>query len=575
MAIEKKHKLIVNIMGICLLVVFVVLLFQMARIQLFDHEKYARLATSQQVETITIPARRGPILDRNGNKLADSIRVNSVFADPLRIKDKHLAALKLAETLDCDQAEILRLLNKKKRFVWIKRKISNIEEIGIDRLKLKGVYTKYEYDRLYPNGELSSHVIGITDIDGIGIEGAELSFNDLLKGEDGYLVVEKDGLQRQITNINSVGIQPADGSGVMLTIDSVIQQYVENEIEEVFQKRKPRAVIAVVMETSTGEILAMANRPTFNPNHFSEYPASFRRNRSITDCYEPGSIMKPLIVGALLNNSLVSPEDEIFCHNGTYRMNNGRVLHDSHGYGNLTVSDIVVKSSNIGMAQLATKIDELKLYKYLTDMKFGCKFNLRMPGEIAGILRPASSWTSYTVPSIAMGHEIAVTPLQFVNAFAAIANGGNLLKPTIFKAITTNDGKTILKKVKTPVLIKRVMSPDVARNKLNPILVKVIDEGTGKRAKLDSYKVAGKTGTAQKQDAKGYSQTKYLGSFVAYAPANAPEICVIVMVDEPKGEYYGGTVAAPVVKNIIKKTLDYRNGFAPASQQILASLSEN
>ena len=275
--------------------------------------------------------------------------------------------------------------------------------------------------------------------------------------------------------------------------------------------------------------------------------------------------MKPLIVGALLNHSLVSPDDEIFCHNGVYKMGR-RILHDSHGYGNLSVADIVVKSSNIGMAKLAAKLDTEILYSYLNNMQFGGRFDLKLPGQTNGILRPLSSWTSYSVASIAMGHEIAITPLQFVNAFSSIANGGKLFQPSIVKAIVSNDGGKIEQEFNSPILIREVMSRSVARDMLNPILVDVVKDGTGKRAKIDEYQVAGKTGTAQKLVNNVYSHEKYLGSFVAYAPAESPEICVLVMLDEPKGAYYGGTVAAPLVKAILKKTLDYHNGLVPESK---------
>lgn len=571
MAIQKGHKLVATIMGISLLVVFAALIFQMVRIQIIDHDKYAKMAKSQHLTKIDIPARRGPVLDRNGNKLADSIRVSSVFADPSEVKDRYTTAGKLAELLNLDASDIFELLKKNKRFVWIKRKITNIEEIEINRLKLKGIYARYEYERLYPNNELGSHIIGITDIDGNGIEGIEYTFDDILNGKNGYVIVERDGLQRQITNINCGGVQPSDGIGVMLTIDSAIQRYVEGEIETVFYESKAQSVSAIVMDTSTGEILAMANRPAFNPNSFTNSQPSFRRNRAITDCYEPGSIIKPIVVSALFNLGLALPNDEIFCHNGAYQMGS-RVLHDAHRYGKLTVSDIVVKSSNIGMAQLGVRLGAKNLYDCLENMQFGEKLDIQLPGEISGILRPLSSWTGYSAPSIAMGHEIAVTPLQFITAFCSIANGGNLLRPAIVSAITTNDGKTIIKKIRTPKIIKRVMNPIVARDMLNPILVKVVNEGTGQMARLDEYQVAGKTGTAQKLDEHGYSHSKFVSSFVAYAPADCPKVCALVMVNEPEGKYYGGTVAAPIVRNILKKTLDYQNGRPSYLQQEVVTL---
>ena len=338
-----------------------------------------------------------------------------------------------------------------------------------------------------------------------------------------------------------------------------------------FNEREPQSVTAIVMDIATGEVLAMANRPTFNPNNFSDYPASFRRNRAITDSYEPGSIIKPIIVSSLFSHHLALPDEEIFCHNGIYKMGS-RVLHDAHSYGNLTVSDVVVKSSNIGMAKLGGRLGKEKLYNCLSSFKFGQKLGIQLPGEVGGILHPLSSWTSYSVPSISMGHEIAMTPLQFITAFCSIANGGYLLQPTIISAITTNNGKTIIKKMGTPKVLARVMSSAVARDMINPILVRVVNEGTGKRARLDEYQLAGKTGTSQKIDENGYSHSKFIGSFVAYAPADNPKVCVLVMVNEPKGKYYGGKVAAPVVRNILKKTLDYQNGIVPGSRQRMARL---
>lgn len=571
MAILKRHRIIVTGMGISLLVVFAVLIFQMARIQIIDNGKYERMAQSQHSSRVEISARRGPILDRNGHKLVDSVRVSSVFADPSMVRDKFETAEKLSKLLDTDISETFRLLKKEKRFVWIKRKITNLEEIGVERLKLRGIYTRHEYNRLYPNDELVSHVLGIVDIDGNGLEGVEYAFDDLLKGRNGYVVVGRDGRQRKITGVDSHGMKPNDGFGVQLTIDREIQRYVEEEIEAAYIDRSAKSVSAVVMDTSTGEILAMANRPTFNPDRFSHYPSGYRKNRAITDSYEPGSVMKPIVVGALFNDHIVSPDDEFFCHNGAYRMG-GRVLHDSHSFGNLSVADIVVKSSNIGMAQLGVRLGQERLYNCLSDMQFGGKLDIKLPGEGGGILRPLPLWTSYSTPSIAMGHEIAVTPLQMVAAFCSIANGGEMLRPTIISAITANDGKTIVKKIETPQIIKRVMSQSVARDMLNPILVSVVNEGTGKNASLDEYQLAGKTGTAQKLDGKGYSHSKFIGSFIAYAPAEQPRVCAIVMVNEPKGQYYGGIVAAPVVRNILKKTLDYQNSKLLYAEQRLTNL---
>ena len=563
MPIKKRQKLVASILMIVLLVVFAALIVQMARIQIIDHDWYQKKATLQHLTKVNVPARRGPILDRNGIKLADSLRCSSVVADPQLVEDKVVVAQQLSEILNLEKSEILKLLNKDKRFVWIKRKIAGVEEVNINRLNIKGIYTDNEYKRLYPNNELASHILGITDIDGNGLEGVEYKFDRFLQGTDGHFVCERDGQRRHINNINNREVAPQHGNGVVLTIDSVIQKAVEDAIDEAYYKWKAKSVVAIVMAIKTGEILAMANRPTFNPNIFQEYPKPNRKNRAITDSYEPGSIIKPIIVGALFEKNLASPDEEIFCHNGAYRIGS-RTLHDAHGMDNLSVADIVAKSSNIGMAKLGERLGNEGLYNCLANVGFGAKLNIGLPGEASGMLRPVSLWTDYSLPSITMGHEFSVTPLQFITAFSTIANGGKLIRPFIVSAIITNDLKQVKRRVAYPTVVKDVMTAQVARKMLNPILVRVVEGGTGKKARIEEYSVAGKTGTAQKLDENGYSHTKFISSFVAYAPADNPKVCVLVMVDEPvkdeqnEGVLYGGTVAAPVVKDIIKKTLDHQ-----------------
>ena len=562
MPIKKRQKLVASILMIVLLVVFAALIVQMARIQIVDHDWYKKKAKLQHWTKVKILARRGPILDRNGIKLAVSIRNSSLVADPQLVEDKTGVAQRLSEILTLEESAILKLLNKDKRFVWIKRKITDIEEENIKRLNINGIYTENEYKRVYPNEELASHILGITDVDENGLEGIEYKFDRFLQGTDGHFIVERDGQRRQITSVNNHEVAAQHGNGVVLTIDSFIQKVVEDAIEEAYNYWEAKSVVGIVMAIKTGEILAMANRPTFNPNIFSKYSELDRKNRAITDSYEPGSIIKPIIVGALFDKKLASPDEEIFCHNGAYRIGS-RILHDAHGMDNLSVSDIVVKSSNIGMAKLGQRLGNEGLYNCLESVGFGSKLNIGLPGEASGLLRPVSLWTKYSLPSITMGHEFSVTPLQFITAFSTIANGGKLIRPFIVSAIITNDLKRVKKRVRYPDVVNRVMTTVVAREMLNPILVRVVESGTGRRAQIDEYMVAGKTGTAQKLGEGGYSHTKFLSSFVAYAPAEDPKVCVLIMVDEPKDVrknqvLYGGTVAAPVVKNIMKKTLDHQ-----------------
>ncbi|MDE2216381.1 MAG: penicillin-binding protein 2 [Planctomycetota bacterium] len=567
----KKHKFFANVIGVFLIIGYIALAVYLGRIQLFDHDKYIKLAKVQQCKKIELPARRGSILDRNGSKLAESLQVGSVYVDPAEINDISSVAYHLGKILKLSPPKLVKLLSKDKRFVWIKRKISDEEELGaLAKLSLKGVYVKQEYHRFYPNEELACHVLGFTNIDERGLEGVELVFDDVLAGKPGYKFITRDALQRQIITADAEVQLPIHGNDVQLTIDANIQRFAEEELKIACEKWMPISATAIVMDPITDEVLAMANYPMYDPNYFKKYPPNTRRNLAITDCYEPGSLMKPIVISGIFEQGLVKPDDVFFCNNGICEIE-GRILHDTHGgYGKLSVSEIVAYSSNIGMAKLGMLMGNEKMYKHLKQFKFGEKTGIELPGEIGGIFRPLRQWSKkYSLVSISIGHEIAVTPLQFITAFCSIPNGGLLSKPKIVKS-TVNDENKITEESPCPQLVKRVMSSNVARNIMNPILMKVVTEGTGKNASLLEYDVAGKTGTSQKAYSDGgkYSHEKYVGSFIAYAPAERPRICVLVMINEPRnGAYYGGTVAAPVVREIIKRSLLYL-GLEPARFQI-------
>lgn len=565
-----KTKLIA--IGIILVIAYIALGVQLVRIQLFDHEKYSKMAKAQHNKRIELTAHRGPIFDRKGRKLAESIILYSVFANPAVIQEKPKTAYLLAKTLRLDASRVLKLLEKEKKFVWIKRKITDGEAAAIKKLNLKGVGFREELNRFYPNGKLCSQVIGFADIDGKGLEGIELAFNNTLSGKNGYMLIRRDAYQRYLSTIDGETQPPRHGDGVVLTIDAVIQNIVENELRKAYETYRPISAISIAMVPSTGEILAMANLPSYDPNVFWRYSSNEWRNRAVTDCYEPGSLLKPIIASGVLEYGLAAPDDVFFCHNGVFRIGK-RTLHDVHEYGRLTLAEILVKSSNIGMAKLGMLTGQERLHHHLRKFGFGEKANVGLPGENSGIVRPLSDWSYYSLTSIPMGHEIAVTPLQVITAFCAIANGGELLRPRIVQAVTESNGKKIKKKFAIPVKTHRVLSSTVANDAMTPILSRVVKEGTGGKAYMPEYEVAGKTGTAQKllPGGRGYSGSKYLSSFIGYAPAGHPEICVLVMLDEPRrGAYYGGTVAAPAVREIIRKTLDYlgikpRNVLPPTS----------
>ncbi|MEP9411209.1 MAG: penicillin-binding protein 2 [Candidatus Brocadia sp.] len=568
----KKHKFWANITGIFLIGIFIALAVHLGRIQLVEHDKYRKLAKVQQYKKIELPARRGSILDRNGTKLAESLQVGSVYADPAEIEDVSYVAYQLGKALKLNSSKITRILNKDKRFVWIKRKVSDEELGAVTKLSLRGVYIKHEYHRFYPNEQLGSHILGFTDIDEKGLEGIELSFDNTLSGKPGYKLIVRDALQRHIIMPDAEALLPEHGNNVVLTIDANIQRITEEELEIAWKKWKSFSATAIVMDPMTGEVLAMANYPAFNPNHFKKYPANTRRNLAITDCYEPGSLMKPLVISGVFEQGLARPDDIFFCENGSGSIE-GRQLRDTHRYGNLTVSEIIAYSSNIGMAKIGMLMGNERMYNYLKQFNFGERTGVELPGEISGIFRPLKQWTrKYSLISVSIGHEIAVTPLQFITAFCSIPNGGLLLRPKIVKSIIKNDNQTT-EELQYQQPVRRVMSVNVARNLMNPILIKAVTEGTGKNANLLEYDVAGKTGTSQKIHGEmgRYSREKHVGSFIAYAPAECPRICVLVMINEPQsGEYYGGTVAAPVVGEIIRRSLIYLgvepSGFKMAMQ---------
>ena len=530
--ITRSHRIKASILYVGIFVMFSALMFQLVRIQIVEHKKYSTLALSQQTKRLELPTSRGLVFDRNGVELAKSMQVNSVFADPLLIKDKKSVAQIISKNLSLNTEGVVNLLNKKKRFVWIKRRVTDEEAEIIKGLGLQGIGLRDEYKRVYPNGELCSHVIGFTDIDENGLEGIERTFNQVLSGNKGYKVVERDGRQRQISTLSGETVSARNGYNVFLTIDSEIQAIVEDELESAYLKWAPDSATAIVMDPFSGEILAMANYPSFDPNFVQKSKIHERRNRAITDYFEPGSVIKPIIVCGALESGLVSEDESFFCHNGTYKVR-GRVISDVHHYGYLTVSEILINSSNIGMAQLGQLMERDRLYSHLRSFAFGEKTGIRLPGEARGILRPLNQWTADSAISVAFGYEIAVTPLQLITAYCSIANGGTLLQPKIVYAISDYTGKRVKKNDEVPMRASRVVSTRVARGIMNPILADVVRIGTGRNAKLLEYDIAGKTGTTKKLHKVGnkwvYSNSKHIGTFIGYAPVDDPRVCVLVM----------------------------------------------
>jgi cell division protein FtsI/penicillin-binding protein 2 len=427
-----------------------------------------------------------------------------------------------------------------------------------------------ELRRCYPQGPLASHVVGIRDIDGKGRDGIERIFDPLLAGKDGRRVSAQDARGKILAVAEHVSTLPEPGGSVVLTIDSVIQSVVESRLDQVVSEWKPASATAIVMDPRTGEILALANRPTFDPEDPAAASTDAWVNRAVSDSYEPGSTFKPFIVSSALDWQLITPSDQIDCHNGAYRMG-PRILHSHHRNGILSVPDVVVRSDNIGMAIIGERMTNPGLHRAVQSFGFGRPTGIELPGESSGVVRPLNHWTPfYSTGSVPMGQELSVTPMQLITAFSALANGGELLRPRIVRAIVQPDGTRVLMFEK-PEVMARPVRPETARFMVEEILTAVVDRGTGRKAQLAGYSVFGKTGTAQKQSPRGgYLKGRYISSFMAGAPAADPRIVVLVVLDDPsKGpEPFGGKVAAPAVADILRRSLTYLG--VPPDRDMLA-----
>ncbi len=418
-----------------------------------------------------------------------------------------------------------------------------------------------EYLRQYPQGKMAVHVLGFRDIDGKGQGGIEQSFDEIIRGTDGTRVLVRDARGRVIDVQESIAKAPRHGRTVVLTLDAVIQLYAERELDRIVHDWQPKHAGAIVLDPHTGEILAMASRPTFDPNDPIDVPPAAWKNFNIASVYEPGSTFKPFIVAWTLKYGLIERDETIHCENGAYPMGR-RLLHDHHPYGELSLTDILVKSSNIGMAKIGERLTNPKLSEAVTAFGFGQPTGIELPGEVAGLVRPLGDWDEYSTGSIPMGHELAVTPLQLIAAHAALASGGSLMRPHL--VLRHTDAVLPEGAASPPVrseasVVSPVISSDIARWLVQGPMVEVVNRGTGRRAKLEDYTVFGKTGTAQKLDPEtgGYSQDRDVCSFVCGVPADDPQLLVLIVVDEPTlGENHGGgTVAAPHAARLLKEAL--------------------
>ncbi|HYL63743.1 MAG TPA: penicillin-binding protein [Candidatus Methylomirabilis sp.] len=521
-------------------------------LQLFCHSEYLARAQRQQQRIIEITPQRGSIYDRNKRPLAMSIPVDSAFAVPSEIVDEHLAARLLSDVVNIPQEVLEARFESSRSFVWISRKLPPEKAEAVTALNLKGVYLQKENQRFYPKRDLAAHVLGFVDPDEKGLGGLESELDSKIRGQSEKIVVMADARQRWFDGGEE---QRERGADVYLTLDEKIQYITERELDAAIAKTHALAGTAIVMNPNTGEILAMANWPTFNPNKATEAPAEARMNRAVTAYYEPGSTFKLITLAAAFNEGITRPEEVFDCENGSIVVS-GHRIHDHEPFRLLNVSQILAKSSDVGAIKIALRLQAPRFYDYIRAFGFGAPTGIDLPGEGRGKVRPLEEWKGFSIASISMGQEVGVTPIQLITAVSAIANGGFLLKPHVIAELRRGDRVLPAEGTLAPRAPTQVIRADTAAT-LRRLMEGVVLEGTGPEARLDGWTSAGKTGSAQKIDpATGrYSRTDLIASFTGFAPINNPAVAILVLLDSPVGLHEGGEVAAPVFKRIAEQVL--------------------
>ncbi|MFH2045738.1 MAG: penicillin-binding protein 2 [Pseudomonadota bacterium] len=548
-------KLRITIVGIFFAFCLVAIVAKAGYLQIYQSSWLAEKAANQYEKPFKETGKRGTIYDANLREIAVSVDTISIAAYPAKITDKTIAAKKIAKSLNMSADFVKRTLSSGKPFVWIKRKATPKEVYAVRSLDIEGMCFLSEHNRVYPQKTLAAQAIGFTGTDGNGLEGLEFYFDNQLKGTNGNSIVLKDALGQGFDTEKNPGNY--NGNNLVLTIDQAIQYITETALKEAVVDSSAKSGIAMVMVPKTGAILAMAHYPSLNPNSFTKFDKQLWRNRAITDPFEPGSTMKIFTAAAAIEHGNCKPNTIFYCENGEYKVGKD-IIHDTHPYGWLTVKDIIKYSSNIGAYKIVKKIGPKALHKTLKDFGFGEKTGINCPGETSGFLSSYKNWRMIDVGAISFGQGISASPLQLISATSAIANNGLLMKPYIVQAISDHKGKTIKRFEATPV--RQAISSKSANTITKILMAVTTKEGTGFNATLDGYTVCGKTGTAQKIDKTGkYARNKYIASFIGFAPVEDPEIAILVIVDEPRKNHYGGIVAAPAFKKIAQETLTYLN----------------
>ena len=526
-------------------------------LHLGDNERLlARIQDIREVEQELVVS-RGRVLDRNGNIMALDMSMRNVAVDPKFMREHghpRFTGLQLSRLLALDPALVLAHISRDQQYVELAKQVPEETVRQIEAMRLPGVRCPEFSKRHYPRGSLMSHVVGYANAEAVGSAGIEQKMERYLRGVPGLRVTEVDGRRREVYLRRAMEIEPQPGADIQLTLDQNLQYFVEKALDDALATNGAKGAWAIVQHVRTGEILAMASRPDYDLNNFNAVDADNRMNRAIGYTFEPGSVFKVIVYAAAFNEGILTPNEIFDCENGLWHYA-GKPLRDYHPYGRLTTTEALKKSSNIAAAKIAIRLGEDRLYRYLKLFGIGTPTGISLPGEEGGILSPRNKWTKLSVTRIPMGHEVAVTSMQMLQAVSAIANGGEMMRPLVLKRVTNNKGEAL--SVPQPEAVSHPIRPETARL-MARLLTEVTEDGTGKRARVAGHSVAGKTGTAEKPGPGGYDAKRNLASFVGFLPAENPEVSIMVTFDEPHGDFRtGGAIAAPVFQAIAEQTVRY------------------
>lgn len=554
----------IAVIGGFLTFLYIVVGIKVFYLQVIADDVLSERASDQYQKSMQCQGKRGAIFDANYRELALSTGVVEVGMHPKDVKskdenqtpEKRELAREVANVLNLDENSVYRKFSANKNFVWLDRKVTPMRAATLKSLRLTGFEYDSSYLRVYPHKLLAAQLIGFVGVDGYGLDGLEQHFDNELQGDIRQWTILKDRMGR-IFDRQEVCVPGYEGNNLILTIDSTIQYIAETALQKSVEENNAKSGLAIVMAPETGEVKAIAHYPTFNPNSFNHFPRETWRNRSVTDTFEPGSVLKVFLIAAALESGLCDPETIINCENGSYRIGRN-TIHDTHEYEFLTVHDVLKFSSNIGAVKIAEMIGAQTLYDTLIDFGFGEKTGINCPGEVRGMLRHYQGWKKIDNATISFGQGITVTPIQLITAISAVANHGVLMTPYVVQAVTDGTGNII--KSFNPVEKRKVIMPETAIALMEMMNAVTDQDGTGGQAVPIGYTVCGKTGTAQKLNANGtYRNCEYNGVFVGFSPAQSPELAVLVVIDEPQKHHYGGVVAAPVFREIVHETFNYLN----------------